>query len=382
MQLFDDYVRWLRFLLPKAQREDIIRELSEEYRSLVAEKEAELGRPLTREEHAGIIAQFGHPLLTAARYWPSDYLVGPMLFPFYWPVLKALAAVVVVVHVLSAIVMALNGAAALEIVRELALVVRSGLVAFAWATIAFALFERALVRSRVLERWNPLRVDGHAQHLDDAMLHTAGAVHHAMGAVHHAVGGMHEVFGGLHRRVERRSRASSMSRLIMATVISVWWIAALKYPVLMFGGGARYLDWGPDMMRLFPVLIVAQITLLVGHFGRVTLPEAGRFFRITRIVWMVNGALFLYFLLTLDRQWVIWRGEAPARLAAVLDAGGRPLSLVDVVNYAFTISFVFAAVAGLSSVTWRLFRGGRGPAVPLAATLLLAAPFASAVLWL
>lgn len=81
MEIIDNYFRVLRMFLPKDQRDDIIRELSEEIGAQVADQQAELGRPLNRDEQATVVGQYGHPLLIAARYRPQRYLVGPVVFP-------------------------------------------------------------------------------------------------------------------------------------------------------------------------------------------------------------------------------------------------------------------------------------------------------------
>ena len=57
MNVIDRYFRTLRVLLPKDQRDDIIRELAEEVRAHVADREAELGRPLTADEQAAIVGR-------------------------------------------------------------------------------------------------------------------------------------------------------------------------------------------------------------------------------------------------------------------------------------------------------------------------------------
>ncbi len=98
MDVIEGYFRTLRIFLPKGQRDDIIRELSGEVQSQVAEKAAALGRPLNSAEQASIISQYGHPMLTAARYWPQRYLIGPIVFPYYWIVLKIALALVAVGH--------------------------------------------------------------------------------------------------------------------------------------------------------------------------------------------------------------------------------------------------------------------------------------------
>jgi hypothetical protein len=57
--------------------------------------------------------------------------------------------------------------------------------------------------------------------------------------------------------------------LISALAIGAWWLLALRYPVLMFGGGAAQLDWGPDTHRLYP-LLVATTAVFIINARRVT----------------------------------------------------------------------------------------------------------------
>ena len=214
MDQFDRYVRWLRLLLQTEQRDDIIRELSEEYQSQVAEKEAGLGRPLNRDEHTALIAQFGHPLLMAARYRTQEHLIGPVVYPFYWPALKVTIALAVAVHLVAGLVMIATDTPLAEVARSVGQVWGSVLAIFAWVTIMFAALDH-FVRSGALKCWNPAVVPP---------------------APHHAV----------------------------------------------------------------------------------------------------TGAVFVYFLLTLDHQWVVWRNPAEAR------TGVR----IDWINYAFSGTFVFAVACG------------------------------------
>ena len=48
MEILESYLKAVRRNLPFSQRNDIIRELSEELRSQMEEKETELGHPLER----------------------------------------------------------------------------------------------------------------------------------------------------------------------------------------------------------------------------------------------------------------------------------------------------------------------------------------------
>lgn len=94
MELLDRYLIAVGQNLPRPQRDDIVRELSENIRSQFEDKEAELGRPLSEAEQDAILKQVGHPLLVAGRYREEDRslalgrrLIGPTLFPFYAKVL-------------------------------------------------------------------------------------------------------------------------------------------------------------------------------------------------------------------------------------------------------------------------------------------------------
>jgi hypothetical protein len=138
----------------------------------------------------------------------------------------------------------------------------------------------------------------------------------------------------------------SISGFVIGIVLSVWWLLALKFPSLMFGAGAAVLDWGADIDRLYPVLVVAQLTALAEHFVRLTRPTDKSFFRLTRVVWFVNGGAFLYFLLTLDHQWVVWRSPGAA------DAGIS----IDLINRAFSAAFVAVAAFGAICILLRIGR--------------------------
>jgi hypothetical protein len=90
MELLNSYLKAVRIYLPKAQREDIIKELSENLLSQMEEKEAELGRPLTEDEEETILLKHGDPLSVASRYGNATrgvsfgvQLISPEIFPLY-----------------------------------------------------------------------------------------------------------------------------------------------------------------------------------------------------------------------------------------------------------------------------------------------------------
>jgi hypothetical protein len=76
MELLDRYLKAVGTYLPADQRDDILRELSEDIRSEMEEKESELARPLTAAEQEAILKRHGNPIrrpLATARIiapWP------------------------------------------------------------------------------------------------------------------------------------------------------------------------------------------------------------------------------------------------------------------------------------------------------------------------
>ncbi len=100
MQNLDSYLKDVARFLPAADRDDIVRELAENLRSQIEDREAEIGRPLTEAEGMALLDRFGTPLEVAARYRPASgvlafgpVLVGPVLFPFYAKMLAFLLSV-------------------------------------------------------------------------------------------------------------------------------------------------------------------------------------------------------------------------------------------------------------------------------------------------
>jgi hypothetical protein len=359
MDLLDHYLRTLRIFLPRDQRDDIVRELAEEIRAQVEEQEATLGRPLDRSEQAAIIVQYGHPLLTAARYRPQRYLVGPVLFPYYWLLLRVVLALVIAGHLIGALVLVANGAPAAELGQVLENMIGTSLKVIGWITALAALGDFCLSRSRVLEKWNPL-----------APSHPALIAHEtarqALGHVSTAIPGARPHVRHLSAHSAGSRRDPSLAGFVGVLVLSAWWLAGLRFPHLFFGPGAASLDWGGAMDRLYPVLVVAQLTMLVEAFVRLTRPEDTRIRRWARAVWLIGGWAFIYVVATSDHQWIVWHGaaETRARATIVTHIGGRGISLIDFVNYTFSIIFMFVAAGGLwhsLKALLRRFSGGQGP---------------------
>ncbi len=199
MELLDRYLHAVGFWLPRNERQDIVRELSEDIQSQIDEEEAARGRPLGEDDVEAILRRYGHPMLVAGKYLPRRCVVGPTLFPAYVFVLKLFAFCYVVPWLaVWALMLVLvpsyrsshPGLDVLVTLRSLWLIALHG---FAFVTIAFALIERSQAKSTVLERWRARGLPAPAD-------------------------------------VDRTSRASSVAGIGATLVFALWWADVASLP--------------------------------------------------------------------------------------------------------------------------------------------------------
>ena len=153
MELLDRYLQSVKWLLPKDQKEDILAELSEDIRSQIEDREAELGRRLDEGEMEAILRRWGHPMLVAQRYLPQQYLIGPVWFPVYRFVLKMVALCYLLPWLLTWAVLAIL-LPEHRTPHNLESFLLIAVFAFAAVTVGFAFAER----SRILENWSPRKL--------------------------------------------------------------------------------------------------------------------------------------------------------------------------------------------------------------------------------
>src|SRR6266403_4893567 len=101
MELLERYLFAVSKHLPQARREDLIAELKDNLLSQLEDEEASLGRPLTTDEIAEVLRKHGRPLLVALQYLPQQHLIGPVMFPWYWYVLRLAVPVGMVVYLIA-----------------------------------------------------------------------------------------------------------------------------------------------------------------------------------------------------------------------------------------------------------------------------------------
>lgn len=318
MEFYDRYFKTLRLLLPKDQRDDIIRELAEEIRTQVADREAELGRPLSAEEHAAILKPYGHPFVAAARYRPSRYLIGPAVFPYYWVTLKVVLTLTLIGHLVGAIALIAGGASPSAFAQAFDALISTLLKELGWITLLAAAADFWLTRSRHFDAWRP------------------GAARH-----------------GLKLSFER---PPSVRGVIVSVVISAWWLLGLKFPSLFFGPSADQVTWGAAMDRLYPVLVVAQALIIARHVARLTGSNA--YARVGKYVSLLAGLAFIYLVATADHRWLVWPDTK-----IIWQVAGRSLTTMDTVNYMMSGIFIAVAFGALIGAMRAMFgRADRSPA--------------------
>src|SRR5215471_1865482 len=155
MELIDRYLQSVKWMLPRKQQDDVIRELNDEIMSRVEEKEDALGRPLTEDEQVALLKQMGHPMLVASRYRSSRYLINPTIFAIYWMVLRLILAVVFIAMAIAAVSVAATGQG---LGQALGIILRYPLAAlsvFAWVTTVFVILDIVQVKFDFFSKWDP-----------------------------------------------------------------------------------------------------------------------------------------------------------------------------------------------------------------------------------
>jgi len=202
MELIDRYLQAVKFWLPKTQKQDIIAELSEDIRSQVEEKEAELGRKLNDAEVEAILIQRGSPIVVANRYLPQRHLIGPLLFPVYSLVLK-MAWLFYLVPWLFVWICIASFAPSYRAQNPGTLITGAlhtfwlmAVYTFASVTVAFALVERYHLKSGFLEKWDPRKLP--------------------------------PIYD-----FKRIKRSSSIAEIVALVVVCTWWIGVMSSPAIV-----------------------------------------------------------------------------------------------------------------------------------------------------
>jgi hypothetical protein len=323
MELLDRYLKAVGTYLPADQRDDILRELSEDIRSEMEEKESALARPLTEAEQEAMLKQRGNPIRLAARYRQDHrtvafgrQLIGPELFPFYIKVLSFnLGLTLVVIGVIFAALVFSGQRITFSYVFStcmMQLLIQMGIVTF-----IFAMVENNLTKHP--DRWD-LRGPGAGIHLD--------------------------------LRFEKRlrvkvagdaqwvSRFESLSIIVASAVALAWLSEVQSHPFLIFWGAASFLKLAPVWSRIY-LPFVALTSWNIARAGiNLVRPQWTRLRALSDIAMQAAGLVLVYFVLRAGHRVTLADGlQSPSE---------NLIHAVDFINrsllYAFLIAGVISAV--------------------------------------
>lgn len=101
MNLIERYAAEIGKKLPRRLRADIETEIRSTLEDMLEERAARAGRPADDEMVRELLKEYGAPDKVAQSYLPTQYLIGPKLFPIFWLVLKIVFTVLTVLAVIG-----------------------------------------------------------------------------------------------------------------------------------------------------------------------------------------------------------------------------------------------------------------------------------------
>ena len=281
MELIDRYLQSVKWMLPRKQQEDVVRELNDEILSRVEEKETALGRPLNEDEQVAVLKQMGHPMLVASRYRTQRYLINPTIFAVYWTVLRLILAIVFVAMAIAAVSVA---AAGQGLSQALGIILRYPLTAlsvFAWVTTIFVILDIVQVKFDFFGKWDP------------------------------------RTLPKLSKKKPRHSMIESVVGLMLGTIFGVWWLVGLKHQFWIFGPGVAVMRFGPVWQTIYPLFVVLVVFSAIRGSVDVARPgwERGRAW--FSLIYRALNLIVLYFLYNATELFVPGSASPPG-MAEVL----------------------------------------------------------------
>jgi hypothetical protein len=308
MDLLERYLQAVRFLLPRRQQDDIVRELSENLISQMEDRQEELGRPLREDEQADILRRHGHPMLVAGRYRSRQHLIGPAFFSIYIFVLKVgLAFALVVTAAIAAIASLLHGDPVRHAVEAFLSFPGRALMVLAWTTLVFAALDFAQSRLKLTHNWDPGRLPKVIRH------------------------------------EHRISRSSSLFELLLAGVIIWLLLLPQAFPMPLMGPAADFLDLAPIWHMVYvPILGLAVATAVLAFvdFVRPYWTAARSLARAA-----IDGmAIVVLAVLLRAGEWVV------AKPGATLSSGISLDHIVGIINRGVESGLVIACIISLIEI--------------------------------
>jgi hypothetical protein len=217
MDLIERYLHAVEFWLPKGQKHDILAELAEDIHAQVEERQAALGRSLTRKEIADFLQSRERPLMVANRFQPQRSLIGPVLFPIYLFVVKMVGLFYLIPGFLVTVVIYRTQHADASWAGTLCVagsdIWSAGLFALGIITAVFAGLQLSGFADRELIKWSPRKLP--------------------------PVKGRNRI-----------SRVWSVTNIVANLIFLLWWIPCFSSPEIL-SGPSVFLMLEPAWMHFF-----------------------------------------------------------------------------------------------------------------------------------
>jgi len=303
MELIDRYLQAVKFALPRAQRDDIIRELRDSILSQVEEQEAALGRPLSQDEQAELLKRLGNPLHLASRYYKQQHMIGAAIFPIYWKVLKAGLALAFLVQAAASVATAAAGKPFTESLGVLFRYPAAALTVFAWVTLVFAGLEFFGVKFHIADRWDPRKLPP------------------------------------LAKSDPPKSRFELIAQLVIQTIFGIWWLAGLHYQYLIFGPGINFFKFGPVWQTIYPLFVVLVLIDLAFTSAKLFRPQWTYGQRVARVVKSSLSLVVFYFLI-----------KAPELFVPADPSAAHLKDLAETINFGLHLALQIAVIATIVGI--------------------------------
>jgi hypothetical protein len=309
MELIERYLQAVNLALPRKQRDDVIKELTDEILSQVEEKETALGRPLTVDEQAALVKQLGHPMMLAARYRKQRYLISPAVFPIYWLVLRLILVIVFFGMAVAAVAIAATGQGLGAALGILARYPVGAISAFAWVTIVFVVLEYFQAKFNFFDKWDA------------------------------------RTLPKLSKNPPKTSTTESAAALIFGAIFGVWWLVGLKHQFLIFGPGIAAVHFGPVWQTLYPVFVILVFADIVRHTVALLRPNWERGRIVFLVFFRAMNLVVLYFLINANDMILIFDVANP-NLQPVMKG----------INHVAHLCLIVAAVMTVAQSAWEIYR--------------------------
>jgi hypothetical protein len=256
MELLDSYLRAVKRYLHRAQSSDIIKELSDDLRSQLEEKETTAGRPLADEEVAAFLKLHGDPMTVARRYRQDSpsltigwELIGPELFPMYLILLSI--NLVITIAALTIVSLAMRAA-------------------ITWQTFALPLLIQIVCVTLAFMAMNVVK-----RKFPQPWYYPPAEMAAMM----------------------RIKRGYSISGLILWSPVLLWWLALPHFPSLILGSAAAHLVLAPSWHNFYVPILLLVLASISQRVLNLLYPDWTWLLPVMRLLINTASVPVLYFLL-------------------------------------------------------------------------------------